>query len=110
MNRIPLQTLRKPVSILRLLLLLLYAQQATANHVKGGYIEYKYNGVGSTSGTSNYTITVTVFFSCTTNGPKQSVYLGIFNASTDALVNSKSISYSSVNTISKTTYSPCMSN
>ncbi len=108
MIRISVQTLRKHV--LLPLLLLLCSQSTTANHVKGGYIEYKYNGVGSTSGTSNYTITVTVFFSCTTNGPKQSVYLGVFNASTNALVNSKSISYSSVNTISKTTYSPCMSN
>jgi gliding motility-associated-like protein len=111
MNCILVQTLRKPLLLLPLLLMaLLYSQSAAANHVKGGYIEYKYNGAGSTSGTSNYTITVTVFFSCTTNGPKQSVYLGIFNASTNALVASKSISYSTVNTITKTSYSPCMSN
>ena len=110
MNRISVQTLRKPVLLLPLLFLLLCSLPAAANHVKGGYIEYKYNGVGSTAGTSNYTITVTVFFSCTTSGPKQSVYLGIFNAGTNALVASKSISYSSVNTITKTTYSPCMSN
>ncbi|OQP59641.1 hypothetical protein A3860_36805 [Niastella vici] len=105
------QTLRKPLQLLLLsLIVLLCAQPVVAMHVKGGYIEYKYNGVGATSGTSNYTITVTVFFSCTTNGPKNSVYLGIYNAGTNALVTSKSISYSTINTISKTTYSPCMSN
>src|SRR5262245_47873805 len=110
MNRIYLQTLRKSLPVLPLLLLICYSQQLAAAHVKGGYIEYKYNGVGATSVTSNYTITVTVFFSCTTTGPKESVSLGIFNASTNALVASKTVSYSSANTISKTTYSPCMSN
>jgi gliding motility-associated-like protein len=110
MNRISVQTLRKFLLLLPFLLMLLYSRPVAANHVKGGYIEYKYNGVGSSSGTSNYTITVTVFFSCTTSGPKESVYLGIFNASTNALVASKSIAYNSVKTISKTTYSPCMSN
>ena len=67
------------------LLVVIYSQVAFAAHVKGGYIQYTYNGVGSTTGTSNYTITVTVFFSCTVQGPRASVYLGIFNASTDAL-------------------------
>ena len=109
MNRISVQTLRKPLLLLPLLLLL-WCQQTIANHVKGGYIEYKYNGVGSTAGTSSYTITVTVFFSCTTSGPKDAVYLGIFNAGTNVLYTSKSISYSSSKTISKTSYSPCMSN
>lgn len=110
MNKITVQTLRKYILILPFLLLLLYSKPAAANHVKGGYIEYNYNGVGSSSGTSNYTITVTVFFSCSTMGPKESVYLGVFNASTNALVASKSIAYSSAKNISKTSYSPCMSN
>src|ERR1700732_4014734 len=60
--------------------------QAQAAHVKGGYIQYKYNGAGTAGNTSNYTITVTVFFSCTVAGPRGSVYLGIFNASTNTLV------------------------
>ena len=78
-------------------------------HVKGGYIQYTYNGVGSTTGTSNYTITVTVFFSCVTQGPRDNVYLGIFNASTDATVATKQISTTTSSTVTKTTYSPCMS-
>jgi len=91
------------------LLVVIYSQAAFAMHVKGGYIQYTYNGAGSTSGTSNYTITVTVFFSCTAQGPRTSVYLGIFNASTNATVAAKSISTTTSNTITKTTYSPCMS-
>jgi gliding motility-associated-like protein len=84
-------------------------KQAQAAHVKGGYIQYKYNGAGSSGNTSNYTITVTVFFSCTVAGPRGSVYLGIFNASTDALVASQSISTTTSTTITKSTFSPCMS-
>ncbi|HWK07496.1 MAG TPA: PKD domain-containing protein [Puia sp.] len=91
------------------LLVVIYSQTAFAKHVKGGYIQYTYNGVGSTSGTSNYTITVTVFFSCTAIGPRTSVYLGIFNASTNATVAAQSISTTTANTVTKTTYSPCMS-
>jgi gliding motility-associated-like protein len=89
--------------------LLVGSQGADAMHVKGGYIQYTYNGAGSTSGTSSYTITVTVFFSCVTQGPRASVYLGIFNASTHALVTSESINTTTSATVTKTTYSPCMS-
>lgn len=52
---------------------------AYAKHVKGGFIQYTYNGAGASSGSSNYTITVTVFFRCTTVGPCDNVYLGIFS-------------------------------
>lgn len=109
MNKLSVQTLRKSLFVLSLLLLLC-AQHVCAMHVKGGYIQYKYNGASTTSGYSNYTITVTVYFSCTTNGPKGSVYLGIFDASTNSSVYSKSIGYNSDTYLTKTTYSPCMSN
>lgn len=85
------------------------SQTVFGMHVKGGYIQYTYNGAGASSGTSNYTITVTVFFSCTAQGPRASVYLGIFNASSNATVASQSISTTTSNTVTKTTYSPCMS-
>ena len=110
MNRLLVQTLRNSLTLVTLLLLLLCTQSVFAKHVKGGFIQYTYNGAGTTSGYSNYTVTITVFFSCTTNGPKESVYLGVFNASTSASVLSKLVSYTTVNTISKTSYSPCMSN
>ncbi|GGA94428.1 PKD domain-containing protein [Puia dinghuensis] len=80
-----------------------------AAHVKGGYIQYKYNGAGSSSGTSNYTITVTVFFSCTVQGPRGSVYLGVFNASTHSLVTSQSLANTTATTVTKQYFSPCMS-
>src|SRR5438876_338820 len=92
------------------LILLLHSQAMFANHVKGGFIQYKYNGVGSTAGTSNYTITVTVFFSCTTQGPRASVYIGVFNASSFALVASKQVSTTTSNTVTKGSYNPCMAN
>jgi gliding motility-associated-like protein len=92
-----------------LLMMLGIPRRAYGAHVKGGYIQYKYNGVGSSSGTSNYSITVTVFFSCVTQGPRASVYLGIFNASTHALVASQSINTTTSTTVTKTTFSPCMS-
>ncbi len=81
-----------------------------AMHVMGGYIQYVYNGVGSSSGTSSYTITVTVYYSCTAAGPRSDVGLGIFNAATGALVASKTINTTTSTTITKTTFSPCMSN
>jgi hypothetical protein len=81
-----------------------------ANHVKGGFIQYKYNGVGSSAGTSSYTITVTVFFSCTTNGPRDNVYIGVFNASTYARVAAQLVSTTTSTSVSKNYFNPCMSN
>src|SRR5579859_2003141 len=101
--------MRRAAGLLILLFSFAFSRQAFASHVKGGYIQYKYNGAGSSSGTSNYTITVTVFFSCTVQGPRASVYLGVFNASTDALVASKSISTTTSTTVTKQYFSPCMS-
>src|ERR1700722_13753983 len=100
---------KKIPGLLILILALTLSNKTFAMHVKGGYIQYIYNGAGSTSGTSSYTITVTVFFSCTAQGPRASVYLGIFNASTNALVASQDISTTTSATVTKTTYSPCMS-
>jgi len=93
-----------------LLFFLCCCQITYAKHVKGGHIEYKYNGPGTVSGTSNYTFTVTVFFSCTTSGPKDNVYLGVFDAGTNTSVLAKLIGISTSRTITKTSSNPCMSN
>ena len=85
-------------------------QAAYAKHVKGGHIEYKYNGPGATDGTSNYTFTVTVFFSCTTTGPKDNVYLGVFDAATNAAVISHQVETTTIRNVTKTDINPCMSN
>jgi len=101
----------KKISFLFVLILLLCGSQTLyAKHVKGGHIEYKYNGVGTTAGTSNYTFTVTVFFSCTTSGPKTNVYLGIFDAASNTAVVSKLINSTTSRTVTKTSVNPCMSN
>ena len=92
------------------LLLTCCGQSLYARHVKGGHIEYKYNGPGATAGTSNYTFTITVFFSCTTSGPKDNVYLGIFDAVSHNMVQSKLIAYTTDRTVTKTSSNPCMSN
>ena len=97
-------------SVIFLLLCLCFCMQASAKHVKGGYIQYTYNGVGSTTGTSNYTITVTVFFSCTVSGPKDQVYLGVYDAVTHATVLTQEISTTTTNTYTKSAVNPCMSN
>lgn len=93
-----------------LLLLLLSAHSGYARHVKGGHIEYKYNGPGTNPGWSNYTFTVTVFFSCTTSGPKDNVYLGIFDAVSGNTIISKQIATTTTRTVTKTSVNPCMTN
>ncbi len=102
--------MNKIARFLYLWLLLLSAQGVYAKHVKGGHIEYKYNGPAATAGQSNYTFTVTVFFSCTTSGPKDNVYLGIFDAVTGTNVINKQIFTTSSHTVTKTSINPCMTN
>ena len=97
------------LKFLLLLLTLFCSQCLLAAHVKGGFIKYVYNGAGSGSNTSSYTITITVFYSCTVQGPRGTIYLGIFNASTDATVATQELTTATDNTVTKLYYSPCMS-
>jgi len=81
-----------------------------AKHIKGGWIQYEYQGAGSTANTSIYKITVYVFKDCTQSGPMPST-LGIYDAvtykSVQAITNT---SYVNISTPSKTTFDPCLSN
>lgn len=81
-----------------------------ARHIKGGYIKYEYLGNGSTANTSSYRVTVTLFASCTENGPTDQVYLGIFDGVTNASIKSVIIRNTNSQVASKTSYDPCMSN
>lgn len=92
------------------LLLLCCCHTGFARHVKGGYIEYRYNGPAAAAGWSTYTFTVTVFFSCTTTGPKDNVYLGVFDAASGNSILSKQIFTTSTNLVTKQGVNPCMSN
>ena len=84
----------------------------SARHIKGGWIQYEYGGVGATAGTSVYKITVYVFRDCSQQGPMPGA-LGIYDA-----VSYKSIqtitgtasSYSLTSTPKKTSFDPCLSN
>ena len=70
-----------------LFLLLLADMFAYAHNGKGGTIMYQYLGAGSNTGTSKYQVTVQHCINCEriADEPNQ-IYLGIFDAGTDALV------------------------
>jgi gliding motility-associated-like protein len=102
--------MKKIFRLFYLLVLLCCSYATYAMHVKGGHIEYIYNKPGASPGTSNYTFTITVFFSCTTQGPKDHVYLGIYDAGSNAFVLSQEVPVTTFRTVAKTDVNPCMSN
>jgi len=81
-----------------------------ASHIKGGLIEYTYSGAGTTTGTSNYSVTVTIFYGCNVQGPRSPITLRMFDAVTYASAGSVSLATSSFSTITKTSANQCMSN
>ncbi|MGL5945798.1 MAG: hypothetical protein ACRCZV_06485, partial [Sediminibacterium sp.] len=100
----------------RLLLLLIstvITYAASANHLKGGWIQYEYLGNGSAPNTSKYKITVRQYLdSSSINNPGQrdaQVFLGIFNTSTNASITTLTIPRSSFTLMFKTTFDPCIS-
>jgi len=90
-----------------LALLICFCTCSFARHLKGGWIQYEY--VSSSGGTSTYKVTVYLFVSCTTSGPTQQVILGVFDASSHASVLTKNIANTAENTITKSTFDPCLS-
>ena len=97
--------------ILSLILLsIIFINSSWAKHEKGGWILYQYLGPGTAANTSMYKLTVTVFYSCDVTGPR-----GIVVSAYDAKTNSQAATYSFNSetdefSVSKTTYSPCLSN
>lgn len=88
-------------------LLLCFCTCCSAKHLKGGWIQYEY--LGSSGANSTYRVTVYMFVSCTTTGPTDQVYLGVFDAVTHTSVQSQSIPVSGERTITKTTFDACLS-
>ncbi len=89
-----------------------FSEQAMAKHIKGGYIQYEYQGAGTSANTSVYKITVIVYRSCTENGPMPGS-LGIYDAVTNAVamtISNTSGSYLLSATITKTTFDACLNN
>ncbi|MFT3680762.1 MAG: PKD domain-containing protein [Ferruginibacter sp.] len=89
---------------------LLLFQCAAAHHIKGGWIGYKYTGVGSYPGTSFYEITVYMYGSCTEAGPTEQVVLGIFDGISHQSLLTQTIRKTSSRTLTKKYFSPCLTN
>ena len=81
-----------------------------ANHLKGGWIQYKYIGPGAAANTSRYEITVRQYLDCGSNAGQRdaSVFLGVFNSKTGAQVDNVTILLSGTDNPNKTTFSPCI--
>lgn len=95
-----------------IVLALMLCNHSWAKHEKGGYVQYQYLGpVAGDSTKSNYKITVTVFYSCTVQGPRV-LEVCVYDAVTLGTP-IKTIDFSKENSevsITKSTYSPCLSN
>lgn len=88
---------------LGLLLLLLAALPAQARHGKGGELTYEYLGAGSRASTSRYRITARHFIDCDgVQFAEANIYLGIFDAKTNALLRTFTIPKATQQTIQKT--------
>ncbi len=86
------------------------ASSAMANHLKGGWIQYKYIGPGAAANTSRYEITVRQYLDCGSNAGQRddSIYVGVFNSKTGALFIKSTIIRSGTDNPNKTTFSPCI--
>ncbi|MCX6264345.1 MAG: PKD domain-containing protein [Bacteroidetes bacterium] len=93
-----------------LLVCLCMVSPSMANHLKGGWIQYKYIGPGAAANTSRYEITVRQYLDCGSNAGQRdaSVFLGVFNSKTGAQVDNVTILLSGTDNPNKTTFSPCI--
>ena len=87
-------------------------QTVEAKHLKGGWIQYEYLGPGSTPNTSSYRITVRQYLACnsTVGQIDAQIYLGIFDASNDSLIEDLTIDsvYNGSVMLNKVSYNPCI--
>ncbi len=101
--------------LLALLLIVSTVFSASALHIKGGWIEYKYLSSDTAAKTTTYDITTYILVTCDASVPYpatsvQQVYVGIFDAVSHALVSTRTIANTGQVSVSKTSYSPCLSN
>ena len=91
-------------------LILSLAISGKANHLKGGWIQYRYIGPGANANTNRYEVIVRQYLDCgSTSGQRDAaVYLGIFNSRTGAQVDNITIPLSGTDNPNKTTFSPCL--
>ncbi len=98
--------------IICLLIVLFSTVASFAMHLKGGWIQYEYLGVGSAPNTSQYRITVRQYLLCssTTGQIDANIVLGIFYGATNTLYKDVSIAQRADLNTSKTTFDPCLNN
>lgn len=89
---------------------LLMVSPSMANHLKGGWIQYKYLGQGAAANTSRYEITVRQYLDCGSNAGQRdaSVFLGVFNSKTGAQIDNVTIPLTGTDNPNKTSFSPCI--
>ncbi len=82
-----------------------------ADHLKGGWIYYEYLGVGSTTNTSKYKITVKQYMRCDASGGQldADVALGIFDGGTNQLLQTRLITITQTEFENKSNFS-CITN
>lgn len=82
-----------------------------ANHLKGGWIFYEYLGPGAAANTSQYRVTVNQYLNCNSTSQQidQEIYLGIFDAGTNTLVQKLTVPLSKTDREEKSSFDPCIS-
>ncbi|MDE3235145.1 MAG: PKD domain-containing protein [Bacteroidota bacterium] len=82
-----------------------------AAHLKGGWIQYEYISSDSVNQLNKYKITVRQYLLCSSQGGQidQSIYLGIFSASTNAQFTQVTINLTGTDFTDKNTFDPCLS-
>src|SRR5262245_15545692 len=79
-------------------------------HLKGGLIQYTYLGPGTAPNTSRYQLTVRQYVSCASIAGQRDpdVYVGIFNGSTNALIQTLTIPLPGTDNPNKVDFNPCI--
>src|SRR3954454_7126380 len=95
--------------VLLYLILLSLSTAALARHGKGGYLIYQYLGAGSSPGTSRNKITVLHYVNCQeVQFETGLVYVGVFNAATNAFKYTIAIYSPTRQIVTKQTFNPCI--
>ena len=83
---------------------------ASANHIKGGFFNYKYLGPGTTAGSLRYQVTLTVYMECfpSTGQLTNPINFTIFNAGSNQFFRNVSVPLTSRYELSKPNDEPCI--
>lgn len=97
--------------IVLIILLALCTTAAFSKHLKGGWIYYEYVGKGTAPNTSRYRIVVNQYLSCESTGGQidPQVYMGVFDAASNAIIDTLTIYHTSYEREERTDFDPCIS-